>query len=130
MYDVNGLPPIMTSTRRSASCGVTWTKFGADAAAACASAARLTPIAGTSIRAIFMAIFMALRMGGAPLSGEHTAHVGERLLHARERIVGVDLVLEVDVARVGHGRQRRKERGNGQHACTDDALAVHGAGAA
>src|SRR5260370_29880267 len=33
---------------------------------------------------------------------EHAAHVRERLLHPGQGVVGVDLVLEVDVAREAH----------------------------
>src|SRR2546429_9559016 len=55
-------------------------------AASCASWA--SPLLGSRV--------WATAAGGGE-TGERAAHVGERLLHPRQRVVGVDLVLEVDV---------------------------------
>src|SRR5205823_13474876 len=56
--------------------------------------------------------------------GERAPHVGERLLHPRERIVRVDLVLEVDVAPVADRLQLLEDLGYRDGALAHDALTL------
>src|SRR6185369_1695547 len=136
MYDVNGFPPTSTSTRRSPSRGTTWTKSGPRVCAAADGAPPTASATDAEIKMRLVSRIAALdRRGGrhgsgrpqcllATLAGQHAAHVRERLLHPGERIVGVDLVLEVDVARVPDPLQGAEQRRNREHAFADDALAV------
>src|SRR5207248_8454173 len=59
--------------------------------------------------------------GGQP--GERAAHVGERLLHPRQRVIGVDFVLEVDVAPKADRLELLEELGDRDRSLADDALA-------
>src|SRR5947207_9160069 len=61
-------------------------------------------------------------MAGGVEPGERAAHIGDRLLHARQRVVDVDLVLQVDVATVSDRLELFQDRGDGDGALADDAL--------
>src|SRR5437899_2122898 len=100
MYDVNGLPPTVTSTRRSASRTVICTAF--EACAACAHAAngtawtataamvtRANRNTGPETRGCMLVLAVRLRTLWGPRAsasrgrghaGEHAPHVSERLL--------------------------------------------------
>src|SRR6516165_2167262 len=54
---------------------------------------------------------------------EHTAHVAERALHARHRVVAVDFVLQVDAALVVHLLQLLEDLRERHDAVTHIALA-------
>src|SRR5437879_8296368 len=63
---------------------------------------------------------------GAPADGvepgERAAHVGKRLFHSGQRIIGVDLVLQVDVAPIPDGLELPKDRSDRDDALAHDAL--------
>src|SRR5437879_9585782 len=82
-------------------------------AASCASWA--SPLLGSRV--------WATAAGGGE-TGERAAHVGERLLHPRQRVVGVDLVLEVDVPTVPDRLELLENLGDRDRSLTDDALAA------
>src|SRR5437773_1989424 len=131
MYAVNGWPPMRTSTRRSASWRTSSTRFSATrevCAKVGTAAAQATPSASNDENLIVVIIRYSVRalnhrghrghrgkaflcvlgvLCGSMFSNgrqtrQHAAHVRERLLHPRQRILGVDLVFEIDVARVPH----------------------------
>src|SRR5213595_2347548 len=58
---------------------------------ACASSSWTSPLLGSRVWATAAG-------GGQP--GDRAAHVGERLLHPRQRVIGVDFVLEVDITAI------------------------------
>src|SRR3989441_9916294 len=58
--------------------------------------------------------------------GERAPHISERLLHPWQRVVDVDLVLQVDVAPIPDGLELLKDRGDGDDALADDALTRSG----
>src|SRR5882762_4647063 len=57
---------------------------------------------------------------------ERAAHVSERLLHPGQRVIGVDLILQVDVALVPDALELPQDRGDGDDALTHDALTFRG----
>src|SRR5256885_5305253 len=58
--------------------------------------------------------------------GERAAHIGERLLHPRQRVVDVDLVFQVDVTLIPDGLELLENRGDGDRSLADDALTGFG----
>src|SRR5437660_3415566 len=120
MYDVNGFPPTRMSTRRSASRRTTSTRFGDDwapATPAAAAASIATPHVRTShLSSRMNVVRMNLISESANVlersvdrsatfparrqAGEHAAHVRERTLHSWQRIVCVDLVLQIHVSAI------------------------------
>src|SRR3989441_5275622 len=65
------------------------------------------------------------RMGapaGGVEPGERAAHVGKRLFHSWQWIIGVDLVLQVDVAPIPDGLELLKDRGDRDDTLAHDAL--------
>src|ERR1051325_63196 len=58
------------------------------------------------------------------LTSEHASHVGKRLLHSRQWILRLDLVLEVHAALIIHPLELAKELGDRQCTFANDALAV------
>src|SRR2546428_13534740 len=65
------------------------------------------------------------RMGapaGGVEPGERAAHVGKRLFHSWQWIIGVDLVLQVDVAPIPDGLELPKDRADREDTLAHDAL--------
>src|SRR5690348_1941695 len=136
MYDVNGAPSTSTSTRCCASCRTNstrgppafaaWALPAANGAASKATKTNTSEMAGhLVVRAIDM---LGMRIGspemtGGMLAGKHAAHVGQRLFHAGQRIIGIDFVLEVHVSWISHRFELVEQLGNRQHSLTDNALA-------
>src|SRR5437660_2870663 len=140
MYDVNGLPPARMSTRRSASRRTTSTRFGDDwAAATCVAAANsATPHARSShplsrrnvvrmnlisesAKVLDRSVDRGSTFPARRQAGQHAAHVRERTLHSRKRIVLIDLVFQVDVAAVANALQLPEDLRNRHLPFTDDA---------
>src|SRR5512132_2019959 len=67
-------------------------------------------------------IFAMASGGGQP--GEDAAHIAERALHPGQRVLGVDLVLEVDTALVVHLLELLEQADDRQDAVADVTLAV------
>src|SRR5438034_10547775 len=69
------------------------------------------------------------RMGapaGGVEPGERAAHVGKRLFHSWQWIIGVDLVLQVDVPPIPDGLELLKDRSDRDDALAHDALTPRG----
>src|SRR5881296_4198423 len=81
---------------------------------ASASASWTSPLLGSRVWATAAG-------GGQP--GERAAHVGERLLHPRQRVISVDLVLEVDVAPEADRLELLEDLGDRDRSLADNALA-------
>src|SRR5689334_10847242 len=133
MYDVNGAPSTSTSTRCCASCrtnstrgppafAIAWALPVASGAASRAAKTNTSEMAGHPVvRAIDL---LGMRIGSPGmtrglLAGKHAAHVRQRLFHTGQRIIGVDLVLEVHVSWISHRFELAEQLGNRQHSFTD-----------
>src|SRR3989449_5248855 len=68
---------------------------------------------------------MGAQAGGVE-PGECAAHVGKRLSHSWQWIIGVDLVLQVDVAPIPDGLELPKDRSDRDDALAHDALTRRG----
>src|SRR6267143_3048431 len=55
---------------------------------------------------------------------EHAALIGERLLHSRHRIVGLDLVLKIDISGVPHCLELPEDFRNWNLSLPNDALTL------